>query len=148
VLANEITEELAGALVRLSGEIVERKSSTVYLDDQNGEVPVYIKAGTGLDAKKFAAGDYVTATGIVSRTNSGLRILPRSPADLVKIQVAGAAGPAEVLGQVSPVDRWEIAARDQRRELFTYLLILAGALNGALLWRRVRLWRETRNKQG
>ncbi len=122
-----ISEEFVGRLISVTGEVTDRKSSTIYLDDGTDEVQVYLKSLTGIDPKNFVAGDKLTVSGILSKTNTGLRLLPRYVEDLARINMANAAEP-QVLGEVSASDQWQLEARDKKLELFKYLLIIAGGV--------------------
>ncbi|MDD5071228.1 MAG: lamin tail domain-containing protein [Patescibacteria group bacterium] len=139
----KITEEYVGSLVSITGEVVDRKSSIVYLDDGTEETRVYIKGTTGINIKEIKEGEILTIAGIVSRTESGLRIMPRSPDDIIRkdieSQSRGEAG--QVLGEVAASNEWAIAARDKKLELFKYLLVLAGGIIivlGGLLIKELR----------
>jgi competence ComEA-like helix-hairpin-helix protein len=132
----KIDEEAVGCLVKIAGEITEKKGSILYLDDGTGETTVYIKKGTGINIGDFNVGDKVAIAGIVSRTQSGERILPRSPADMELSD-----GKVKVLGATSLSDEWAIEARDKKAELFKYLLIIAGGvilILGGLLYKKIR----------
>ncbi len=137
-----VTEELVGSLISVTGEVVDRKSSTVYLDDGTNEIMVYIKSSTGIDVKAIAEGEMMTITGIVGRTASGIRLLPRSSDDIIKKDPESSGGDVgQVLGEIAVSDEWEIAARDKKLELFRYLLVTAGAviiILGGLLVKAVR----------
>ncbi len=122
-----ISEEFVGQLISVTGEVTDRKSSTIYLDDGTDEVQVYLKSLTGIDPKNFVAGDKLTVSGILGRTNTGIRLLPRYLEDLVRVNAANAAEP-QVLGEVSASDQWQLEARDKKLELFKYLLIIAGGI--------------------
>lgn len=88
---------------------------------------VYLKSLTGIDPKSFTAGDKLTVSGILSKSSTGLRLLPRYVEDLVRINAVNAAEP-QVLGEVSASDQWQLEARDKKLELFKYLLIIAGGI--------------------
>ncbi len=133
-IANKLTcekvnEENVGQLISVTGEVVERKSSIVYLDDGTDEILIYIKKATGINAKNIKEGEIITVTGLLGRTKSGIRIMPRSIDDIIKkdpqthISTVG-----QVLGEVAVSDEWAIAQRDKKLELFKYLLILAGGV--------------------
>jgi len=85
---SDINDNLTGSLVKISGQVTEIKSSTVWLDDQTDEVQAYIKKGTGIK-KEFSEGDFINLTGILSKSKNGLRILPRSQKDIVISKVLG-----------------------------------------------------------
>lgn len=122
----KLDEDSVGQLITLAGQITDRKSSTVYIDDGTDEAMIYVKAATGIDAKIFTEGVNATVTGIVGKTKTGVRLMPRSQADIV-LAVATSDNP-RVLGEVSESDQWQVEARDKKLELFKYLLIISGAV--------------------
>ncbi|MDO8593132.1 MAG: lamin tail domain-containing protein [bacterium] len=128
VASDAVNEDNVGQLVVVSGEITDKKSSTIYLDDGNDEVLVYIKKNTGISTKNLAPGQIVAVTGIVSKTSGGARLLPRSKDDIAVIAGAAAELAPQVLGEVASGNEWEVAARDKKNELFKYLLIIAGGI--------------------
>ncbi len=138
----QVDEKYVGQLISVTGEVVERKSSIVYLDDGTDEVIVYLKKSTGINPKSIKEGEIVAVTGLVGRTKSGIRIMPRSSNDIIKKDPQSHSGEvSQVLGEVAVSDVWEIAQRDKKIELFKYLLILAGGVIvvlGGLLVKGVR----------
>jgi len=133
----EVGDETVGRLVTLTGEIVKKSGSSIFLDDGTEEAEVYLKKTAGLGTVGLNTGETIAVTGLVGRTTSGARILPRSNDDIVKQDSATDEG--RVLGETAVADEWALAARDRKMELFKYLFILAGGaiivLLG-LLWRR------------
>jgi competence ComEA-like helix-hairpin-helix protein len=124
----EIEGELAGSLVKIAGEIVERKGSIIYLDDGSGEVKVYLKSTAGLNPKNYEEGEIIEVTGIVGLTSSGPRVTPRSARDIIKKGVLGEKSEeVVVLGAELESDKWALEERDKKIELFKYLLVIAGA---------------------
>ena len=137
---DQVNEDGVGQLITVSGEITHRKSSTLYLDDGNDEILVYIKQNTGIDTKNLATGQTAEITGILSKTASGLRLLPRSQDDIRLTNFSHGLRP-QVLGEVAEGNEWEVAERDKKMELFKYLLIAAGGgiiILGILLVRAKR----------
>jgi PKD repeat protein len=133
-----LNDERVGELVQISGEVVERKASIVYLDDGTDEMRVYLKSTTGINPKSVEEGDILSITGILSRTKSGLRLMPRSNDDIVRKDIESSEIIPQVLGEVAVSDEWEIAVRDKKLELFQYLLVLSGTaivVLGGLLWK-------------
>lgn len=118
-----INEENVGQLVTLTGEITSKKSYTAYLDDGSDETLVYFKQSAGLDTKSLKAGQSAALTGILSKTSTGLRLLPRYQSDIVIVDQA--AETPRVLGETIESSEWAIAERDKKIELFKYLLIMA-----------------------
>lgn len=136
----KICEDNIGELVAVSGEIVERKSSIIWLDDGTDEVEVYIKNYTGINPKDYSEGEQVEIAGIVGMAKSGPRIMPRNQRDIIKKDIES-QDVGRVLGEVAVSDKWEIAKRDKKIELFKYLLVIAVgmiAVLGGLLIREVK----------
>lgn len=102
VETGEIDEDKEGWLVTVAGEVVETDGDTFYVDDGSGEVKIFIKETTGIDKPPMKRGAKVTITGIVSRTTSGYRVLPRFQNDVRLGLVAGLTHwPATGFGPVS-----------------------------------------------
>jgi cysteine-rich repeat protein len=118
---DNLGEEINGGLVKFSGEITEKKGSTIYLDDGNGELPVYLKKNTGLTAGSFTEGDNVEIAGILIKDTSGFKLLPRGRDDIKK----AASSSGQVLGEVAPSDEWQLAQRDKTTEMLKYFLAIA-----------------------
>ena len=139
----QVDEKYVGRLITVTGEVVERKSSIVYLDDGTNEVIVYLKTTTGIKPKSIKEGEIITVTGLVGRTKSGIRIMPRSIDDIIKKDPQSHSdGIGQVLGEVAASDVWKIAQRDKKIELFQYLLTLACgaiiALSGLLIKLKIK----------
>lgn len=87
---DELDEEMSGTLVRVAGEITEKKSAGMYLDDGAGEIYVNVKSKTGIDAKDIMPGNEAEITGVLIYNNKGFSILPRFAEDIKKIGVGEA----------------------------------------------------------
>ncbi|MFH1226030.1 MAG: lamin tail domain-containing protein, partial [bacterium] len=87
----DINEETEGWLAVVQGEITQISNGTLYLDDSEAEVKVYIKDTTNIDQTKLAEGQQAKITGIVSQTSAGYRLLPRYPSDI------------EILAETTPI---------------------------------------------
>lgn len=87
----EVGEGWEGSLVVVAGRVTRTSGDTFYIDDGSGEIKVFIKATTGIDKPKMKKGAVVTIAGVVSRTNTGYRILPRWQQDVRLGLVAGLA---------------------------------------------------------
>ena len=57
---SELREENLGALVQISGEVTEIKSSKMYLDDGREEMVVYFKKGAGINKRLLQEGENVS----------------------------------------------------------------------------------------
>lgn len=97
----EIGEEYAGSLVSISGEMLEIKSRNIAIADGGDEVKVYINNQINLKDINAEPGDKITVTGIVGKTSSGYRLMPRDLKDIavqkgeVKGDFATATDPTE-----------------------------------------------------
>ncbi|MDP3043133.1 MAG: lamin tail domain-containing protein [bacterium] len=145
--ANELTcekinDDYVGQLARVTGEVTGRKSSIVYLDDGTDEIIVYIKKATGINPASIKEGEKIAVTGLVGRTSSGVRIMPRSSDDIVKKDVESAEAAGQVLGEIMAGDEWEVAKRDKKLELFKYLLLVAGGAIMALAGLLIKIRRK------
>ena len=86
-------DDFVGSLVKVAGEITSVKTDFFWLDDGEGEIKVVIKPTTGLSLKNLAVatGDKAEVVGILSKTSSGLRLLPRGAEDLIIEKILGQA---------------------------------------------------------
>lgn len=82
VTLEELDEELAGALVKITGEVTEIKSNFMYVDDGTTEAVVYFKKGAKIDKKKFQEGELVEVEGVLEQAKSSLQIWPRNQNDI------------------------------------------------------------------
>jgi uncharacterized protein YdeI (BOF family) len=89
IKTGDIGEDYEGWLVTVQGHVTETNGDTFYVDDDSGEVKIFIKESTKIDKPKMKVDDAVTITGIVSETTSGYRILPRFQEDVRHGLVAG-----------------------------------------------------------
>lgn len=77
VSIDELSEELVGHLVEISGELIEKTGTKFYLEDNGQEVEVYIRPKTKIDKKIFKEGQWLKVTGILAESTKSWRILPR-----------------------------------------------------------------------
>jgi len=123
----DLNDDLVGGLISVSGEAVEKKGSNLYLDDGTGEIRVYFKKDASIKLPEIKEGYQMSVSGILSLTNSGYRLLPRSNDDINIGQVLGAseekaAGLSTEVIQIEP--------RTENQRLLKYLF---GALAGLLM---------------
>src|SRR3989339_464858 len=85
----------------------------------------YIKESTGIDFKSIKAGDWLSVIGIVSSTNTGIRILPRTPEDIEKQEIIVKSAENEVIGEVPAQKEWSIEGRE-KTEWYKYALVVSG----------------------
>ncbi|MDO8667913.1 MAG: lamin tail domain-containing protein [bacterium] len=140
--SDAVSEENIGQLITITGEITSKKAYTAYLDDGNDEILVYFKKGAGLDTKDLKPGQAVAITGILSKTPTGLRLLPRYQSDIVKKDAGATDLEPQVLGETIEAKEWAVAERDRKLELFKYLLIIAGGVIIVLVGLFIRAYRH------
>jgi PKD repeat protein len=135
ISSEKLNNDYIGQLVKIAGEITEKKSSVIYLDDGLGEAVVQIKKNTGISTSDFNEGEALVVAGIVSRSSAGLRILPRSQSD---IRRENDIREVQVLGASSESDEWGIKARNKR--VLYYVLISLGGLIiiAGAIWRKIK----------
>jgi len=85
----EINQELNGALLTISGKVIEKSNNKLFIDDGTREVEIYIKSSTGISLPDIAEGDILEATGILESTDATERVLPRYNTDIKQITLAG-----------------------------------------------------------
>lgn len=71
-----------GRLVKISGRVSSSAGSTFYLTDGLKKLKIYLKDSTGIDKPRTYRGDGVEVAGILVRTDSGFKLLPRFQDDL------------------------------------------------------------------
>jgi DNA/RNA endonuclease YhcR with UshA esterase domain len=131
----EIIEEAVGRLVTVAGEVSERKSSNVRLDDGTGEGAVYVKSATGINAGRFRPGDKAEVTGIVTLAADGARVLPRSNDD---IKIARDTAANNVLGAFESSSEWTLPQRESRIGWYYGALVVGFILSLIGWWARGR----------
>ncbi|MFH0892151.1 MAG: lamin tail domain-containing protein [Candidatus Falkowbacteria bacterium] len=148
VACAEVDESFLGSLVAVTGEIVEKQGSSLFLDDGTDEIKIFLSQGSGIEAATIEEGDRASVTGILNAVKTGLRLMPRFPDDIVKKDIETSADETEVeeagqvLGEIAPGKEWELSARDKKLELFRYLLIIAGTVIAVLVGLLVKLGRK------
>jgi len=115
----DIDEQLEGSLITTSGEVVSSKGSTIYLDDGNGEVRVYLTTNSEVESRDLQEGKTYQITGLVSETKTGYRLLPRSIEDIKK---------TTLVGEVAGVSTQNILIKNRKNSSKHPLYILIGIL--------------------
>jgi len=77
-----VKEQFTGQLVKVTGQLVKSSGTTFYINDGSGEVKISLQKSAGLKKPEWKKEDWVTITGVVGKTSSGLRVLPRYQEDL------------------------------------------------------------------
>ena len=129
----EISEALIGNLIKVNGEITEHKSDTLWIDDETDELKIYINKYTGINLDKSEPGQLAEITGILSKTESSYRLLPRYLED-IKF--------GNVLGEIAYAN--EVNNEGQENSFNKYLVVTALAILvlsvGIVLKNKKRAW--------
>jgi len=139
IKTNEIGEEIEGALVQVEGEIIEIRGSSIFVDDGNGEIKIYLKKLTGINKGQLREGDMINVAGIISETSSGYRLLPRYQNDIQSIKVLGAKIDMPTEEQTDDEIIMEPRNND---EWFKYITTTLGALVIVLLIINVKIYKK------
>src|SRR3989344_3244944 len=93
-----------GILVSAHGTITQCSNIGFYIDDGSGEINVYIKPATNIE-KNCVDKNEITVTGVLTKNDSGTRILPRYPKDIIYGKILGASLEEEESswGAINPV---------------------------------------------
>ncbi|MFA6526312.1 MAG: lamin tail domain-containing protein [Candidatus Buchananbacteria bacterium] len=124
----DVGEETEGSLVILTGEVLELQSRNIIIDDGSNEVKVYINSKMDLKDINAKPGDKMAVIGIVGKTSSGYRILPR---DLKDIQVIK----GEVKGDFSDVAK---ESKNGENWYFGAIIVFLCCLVGIMWWKLKR----------
>lgn len=108
--------DLVGSLVKISGRVTKISGSSVWLSDGTGTLRFYYYSTTGIKGLGLDEGDWVEVIGILSKTSSGLRILPRSMDDLKikKVKEQTATQSESIIDKVLGVEKAKAASADYR----------------------------------
>ncbi len=120
---SEVEESLEGCLVSASGEITEKSGSNWYFDDEEGELKIYFKSSLPFAKPKADIGEQLEATGIISQTKTGFRLLPRYETD-IKIKTLTAKQEQKEI---------EIPENKKRKDILGILGATAGILGLTLV---------------
>ena len=87
VSIDELDEAMSGALVKISGEVTEKKSAGMYLDDGNGEIYINLKKKAAINTREILPKDKVEIIGVLISNNRGFSLLPRRSEDIKKLEI-------------------------------------------------------------
>lgn len=123
-------KDLTGRLVKIAGEVVEKKGSLIYLDDGDSEAVVALKKNSGVSTTMFKVGDKFSIAGILVRNSSGEKIMPRSKDDVVKINNSNVSNP----GELNTATEWTLATTDRKVKFLEYALVILVGVASILGW--------------
>jgi len=87
VMTGDVSEDYEGGLITVIGDLVEKKGSSWYLDDDSGELRIYLSTKAEIKKPTIEVGGEIIITGIIGETKTGYRLLPRFTSDLSVEQV-------------------------------------------------------------
>jgi len=82
---NEINEDLIGYFIQTQGNIIEKTGNKMFItsfDKEIREQMVYFKKYVDIDINKFSHGDKILLSGILSKYDNDLELLPRFREDI------------------------------------------------------------------
>ncbi|NTW22950.1 PKD domain-containing protein [Candidatus Falkowbacteria bacterium] len=103
-------------LVAVRGELTKKTATLWHIDDGSGEVAVYLPKAIADSFSKIEEGERLAVTGVITPAATGVRITPRSMADIVLTQAAAA--------KEYPEAPSAIPSRDSTLELKQYLELI------------------------
>ncbi len=80
---SSINNQFVGNLIKIKGLVIEKAGQEIFINDNTGELTIYIKPYASVNKSIIKEGDNVEITGILSQNNDELRLLPRGNQDLV-----------------------------------------------------------------
>ncbi len=122
-----IQKEDIGDFVSITGEITKKTKTYMYIDDQTDEIRVYTK---NIETKKYNLGDLVEINGFLSKTASGIRIIPISKND-IKIKSPQVLGAKTV----------EIKEKDNKDYVFIIIFVIM-LISGLLIKKYARIYKR------
>ncbi|MCK5416271.1 lamin tail domain-containing protein [Candidatus Parcubacteria bacterium] len=123
VLIQNINRNYLSKLLKISGEVLEIKNSSIFIDDNTGEFEVYIKQNSEINKKYFKEGDRIKVIGILTSSGSKLRLLPRMQDDIEIIEQNIAEPKGEVLGEIVKNTTWKLEERNKDKEYLLSVLV-------------------------
>lgn len=82
ISASEVSEEYEGYLAEVSGTILEISGKNLIIDSDGTEAKIYLNVKIDMKDLGAKAGDQLAAVGIIGKTASGYRLMPRDINDL------------------------------------------------------------------
>lgn len=86
LIMSELSDDLVGSLLSISGEILEIKGRSVIIADGDDELEIYFKSNLPYQDLGLISGQKIKVSGILTKHQSGWRFLPRS---IVDVEVLG-----------------------------------------------------------
>jgi len=122
----ELKDATLSLLYKISGEVVEKKGSSIYLDDGSAEILVYVKISTDIIFENIKKGDELMVQGILSNTRNDRRLMPRSQKDIVFLNKNNLElnKKGKVLGEEIKDESWSLELREKTSKEYIYILMI------------------------
>lgn len=111
-----------GKLTLLNGLIAEIKESSIFIDDNTGDIELVLHDGLEINQNELEVGDEISVVGVLNNTKNGVRFYPRIKEDIFLKNKNIHEG--EVLGKVVANDEWSLESRNKSKDFYLFLLIL------------------------
>ncbi|MDD4996414.1 MAG: DUF5689 domain-containing protein [Patescibacteria group bacterium] len=86
LVIDTISGEFVGDLIKIKGLVIEKTGQEIFINDDAGEITVYIKEYVDIDKSVVKEGDNVEITGILTKNNDEFRLLPRGNKDIAVVK--------------------------------------------------------------
>ena len=124
-----LTENNLNKLVKVDGEITARSATQITLGTGTSTIKIYLKNSTGVSAAAFKAGQFVSATGLLTNISGALAITPRMQADLAlaSSSASSSAGTQDIafLRAATGSATWTLPAAENKNSPLIYIIIAA-----------------------
>lgn len=133
---NTIDNQLVGRLIKIKGLVIEKTGQEVFIDDDTGELTIYVKQYANIDKSRIKEGDRVEVIGLLSQNNDELRLLPRNDKDIqiVKEQESAEQNQVKQINYQASTGSVGIVDFSRLKPYFIVSAIILGLIFIALLW--------------
>ncbi len=88
---SHMDQSLFGTIASVRGEVTEKKSGYMFVDDGTDEIEVVFKKGALINSKSIQLGNHVQVSGIVLSGKQGVQLVPRFPEDVQFITLSSSS---------------------------------------------------------
>jgi len=127
-----LSPENIGRLIKISGVVSKKNNSTIFLETDSEEIPVYIKTSTGIKIKDIKVDDELIVTGILTKSKNGARLLARNQEDIYTSQKTN---DIQVLG--AEHKEWELKREKSSSNLKYFTSIFIAIVLGWLIYKKL-----------
>lgn len=140
----DLDQDHIGDLVKVAGEVVDKEGKKINIQDESEKALFYLQEAVDLQGKELKEGDHVAVSGIASKLDDKVRIMPRSAQDIEYMEQSSSED-AQVLGDTASSSAgsssWELSKKKTDNKFFKYLSIILGGvviITSVLLFRKVK----------